>query len=422
MKLLILVDKYFPRPYANAMCAQELVRVWKKKGFAVDVLAYADFDEMPAKWEENNVYYVKPDNRLRLFYYADTYRNTVKGKIAHFIANILSKIKGLILLPWQPFYSYSFPKSIYVNMCELQEKNKYDGIVAILNPLDSNIAAYKFKSKYPEIPYVVFSVDTLRKAFIEKYLGKKFADGFFWEKKILEKCDAFFYMHARRDDYKLSRYDKYRDKLKETDLPRLKFKNIENISKYDFGEHGEHWVYAGSIGGEHYNPYKLIDIFRRISVEPKRILHLYTRGAEANKIVKLVKKEKLNIRVHGYVDAKTLESVMATADVIVSLKTSDQISAKIFECMSYQKPFVHFSGHRNDPDIYYLEKYALGHVVKMYRESIDEEINNLVSFLDISSGRIADIADIKKLFEMSTPEYSASKIIEEIVRAKNNEF
>ena len=245
MKLLVLTDKYFPRPYANAMCAQELIRVWTQQGDSVDVLAYGDFDGMPDRWEGNAVYYVKTDERLRLFYYADTYRNTQKGKMAHILANVLSKVKGSILLPWQPFYSFSFPCRIYKKMCELQEKNCYDGVVAILNPLDSNIAACKFKAQYPDVPYVVFCVDTLRKTFVEQHISKTFADAFIWEKKILENCDAYFYMHSRKEDYELPRYDPYRSKLRESDMPRFKVKDIDKIPRYDFGEDGEHWGICG---------------------------------------------------------------------------------------------------------------------------------------------------------------------------------
>lgn len=199
MKLLVLTDKYFPRPYANAMCAQELIRVWTQQGDSVDVLAYGDFDGMPDRWEGNAVYYVKTDERLRLFYYADTYRNTQKGKMAHILANVLSKVKGTILLPWQPFYSFSFPRRIYKKMCELQEKNCYDGVVAILNPLDSNIAACKFKAQYPDVPYVVFCVDTLRKTFVEQHISKTFADAFIWEKKSSKTVMRIFIcIHEKR--------------------------------------------------------------------------------------------------------------------------------------------------------------------------------------------------------------------------------
>lgn len=95
-RLLVLTDKYFPRPYANAMCAQDLIRVWSQQGHTVDVIAYADYDGTPHSWEGNSIYYVKPDERLRLFYYADTYRKTMRGKTAYFFANVLSKVKGTI--------------------------------------------------------------------------------------------------------------------------------------------------------------------------------------------------------------------------------------------------------------------------------------------------------------------------------------
>lgn len=420
-KLLVLTDKYFPRPYANAMCAQELIDVLSKENYIVDVVAYEDFDGTPSKWNGNDIYYVKPDERLRLFYYADKNRNAWKGKLAFITANVLSKVKGTILLPWQPFYSFSFPRRIYRKMCELQEKNQYDGIIAILNPLDSNIAACKFKIKYPEIPYIVFCVDTLRKTFLENHFGKNFADAFIWEKKILEKCNAYFFVRSRREDYSADRYKPYRSKLKETDMPRLKVKDVKNIPQYDFGEDAEHWVYAGSIGGPHYDANEMLEIFKQISNNPKRILHLYTRGREAEQIEKVARSEHLNIYVHGYVDADTLKSIMATADVIVSLKTSDQISAKIFECMSYGKPVVHFSGHRNDPNAHYLEKYELGHIVQMYTNDKQIELEKLLSFLNNTIGQNADMERLKNSFEMSTPEYSVKRILEEIERANKNE-
>lgn len=420
-KLLVLTDKYFPRPYANAMCAQELIDVWAND-CDVDVVAYEDFDGTPSQWSGNNIYYVKTDERLRLFYYADKNRNSRKGKIAHIAANILSKGKGIILLPWQPFYSFSFPRRIYKKMCELQEKNKYDGVVAILNPLDSNIAACKFKSKYPSIPYIVFCVDTLRKTFVEQHIGKKFADAFMWEKRILQNCDAYFYMSSRKEDYALERYNPYRAKLKETDLPRFKIKNVADIPRYDFGEAAEHWVYAGSIGGAHYNPSEMLEVFKQISDNPKRILHLYTRGGEAEQIARWARNENLNIYVHGYVDADMLKSIMATADVIVSLKTSDQISAKIFECMSYGKTVVHFSGHVNDPNVNYFYKYQLGHVVKLYSNNKKKELEDLKCFLQKAEGHIADMDDLKNTFKMSTPEYSAKRILDEIDIANKNKM
>ena len=218
-------------------------------------------------------------------------------------------------------------------------------------------------------------------------------------------------MHARKDDYTLPRYEPYRAKLKETDLPRFKIKDCALIPKYDFGEEAEHWVYAGSIGGVHYDATQMIEMFNQISKEPKRILHLFVRGAEADRIEAMAKKEHMNIIVHGYVDAATLESVMASADVIVSLKTSDQISAKIFECMSYGKPMIHFSGLEVDPNVKYFQYYTLGHVVKMYGNA-ETELSSLLGYLEEKNRYTVNLEELKAAFQMSTPEYSAEKILE----------
>ena len=416
-RILVLTDKYFPRPYANAMCAQEIINVLTEMGNQVDILAYEDFDGNPNKWEGNTVYHVRPDKRLRLYYYADTYRSTYKGKCAKFLANLLSKTKGLILLPWQPFYSFSFPRRIYKSMNQLNEKKKYDAILAILNPLDSNIAACKFKSRNPNIPYIVFCVDTLRKTFIEQHISKNFADAFIWEKKILKHCDAYFYMESRRDDYQLTRYNPFREKLHEADMPRLHIKDLSSLPKYDFSENAEHWVYAGSIGGPHYKADDMLNIFNEISENPKRVLHLFVRGNEADRIESLAKKNNWSVVVHGYVDFATLESVMATADVIVSLKTSDQISAKIFECISYGKPIVHFSGDLRDPNVQYLNKYKLSKIVKTYN-SKSTEIEELQEFLEKSQGKTVDMIQIEEAFKKNTPEFSANAILEQIKKAQ----
>ena len=80
---------------------------------------------------------------------------------------------------------------------------------------------------------------------------------------------------------------------------------------------------------------------------------------------------------------------------------------------------VHYSGHLDDPDAHYLHKYASGHVVKMYAENRDAEISGLLQFLNNTIGKKVDSVELMKEFEMSTPEYSAKKITEEIMRAKN---
>ena len=66
-----------------------------------------------------------------------------------------------------------------------------------------------------------------------------------------------------------------------------------------------------------------------------------------------------------------------------------------------------------------MHKYASGHVVRMYAENQDAEISDLLQFLKNSIGKKVDSAELIREFEMSTPEYSAKKIIEMIERVEN---
>ena len=61
----------------------------------------------------------------------------------------------------------------------------------------------------------------------------------------------------------------------------------------------------------------------------------------------------------------------------------------------------------------------MGNIVKMYEENQESELNKLVQFLENYAGKQVDPTELKKTFETSTPEYSAERIAEEIMRVKN---
>lgn len=410
MKVLVLTDKYYPKPYANAVCAQALIDELNKQKIEVTVLAYKDCGVQSVEsWKGNPVTYVKPDLRQRLFYYADNLGTTKKAVVARKIAKVLNRSRKIFLIPWQPMYSFSMPQKILKKINENYKETCFDAIISILNPFELSVAACKFKTKHPHIPVIVYAVDTLRNNYIKGNYA--FANGYFWEKRILKKCDKYFYMKARRKEFLPKRYDTYREKLIEVDLPRLEIKNLKEIVPYNFKNFSENWVYAGSMGGIHYDYKEMLAIFERVSYNRNCILHMYIRGSEAEKIKQLAKDRNLPIEIHGYVDQCVLNSIMASCDVLVTLKTSSHISAKIFECISYQKPIVHFSGVENDPNIEYYEKSSAYKVVKMFNPDRNREIAELEKYLNsIKSLRIKK-KQIEELYRDSTPKYSVQTIL-----------
>lgn len=328
------------------------------------------------------------------------------------LAIALNRIEKMFLIPWHPLYSLRLIGRIKRVLFKLTQDNQYDMIVTILNPFEYSIAACRNIKFFPNTKVVVYAVDTLRNRNING--NKAFASGYFWEKRIMKLCTRYFYMKSRRGELSLPRYNQFREKFVEVDLPRLKIKKSQKFIKYEFGTEGENWVYAGSLGGFHYNPIDMIDIFSRISSNSKINLHMYVRGGESNYIKKISQERKLSIYVHDYVDQGTLQRIMLSADILVTLKTSNQISAKIFECMSYLKPIVHFSGVIDDLNSIYYSKSNLYFVFKMYEKDQKKEIKRLLTWLSNTKNICITREQVEKIYFESTPEYSVKRILENV--------
>lgn len=415
MKILFITDKYYPKPYANAVCAQNLMNEYIAQGHSVDAIFYKDAGiDSPTTWNGVRTFSIVPDLRLQLFYYADNF-NTPKARVARIMASILSKIKGIFLIPYRPFYSWSFPNRIAKLIKELHEKESYDLIVTMFHPFDGVYALYKLKNKGFSVPWVVYSVDRMVDMGESEKSFQKWIRPYFWEEKFLKYCDAFFYMKSRNEHYQSSCFEPYRDKLHAVDLPMLLTEGEAVKKTYDFGVDAEHWVYAGTLGGIHYDAEALLSFFMELPNDKKRILHFFGRGKEIDILQK--RSEELNgkIVVHGYVDQKTLFAVQNTADVLVSLKTSAQISAKTFGYISTCKPIIHFSGHEQDPNVSYFDKYSKSIIIRTFRGNVEEW---LASFYEQQNRWTSECEqeEIKCTFVQNTPEYNCVKILESIQR------
>lgn len=82
MNILILADKYFPIPLANAICAQKIADVLISHGHNVDILAYKDsLINGENVYNKCNITYISPDFRTQLFYYAKNFPNIFFQKL-----------------------------------------------------------------------------------------------------------------------------------------------------------------------------------------------------------------------------------------------------------------------------------------------------------------------------------------------------
>ncbi len=199
----------------------------------------------------------------------------------------------------------------------------------------------------------------------------------------------------------------YRNKMKSAEMPMCVNYCFENIQNIEYYPEYENWCYFGSIGGVHYNYSKVIEFFMALPNDKKRILHFYSRGKEVSELKKIKGDNYHIIMTHDYVAQEEMVLIQKKADFLVSLKTSNQISAKFFQYIALKGRIVHFSGTIDDPDVKYLEKYPKALIIKMYDSSIDEQIRY---FLDREKEEKIDF-DVDSLFLTSKPEYSKKVIL-----------
>lgn len=405
MKILILTDKYYPRPLANAVCAQSIANQLNKMGHIVNILAFKDTGIRNVNPNPKiPVYYIKPDYRLRLRYYVANFSNGRFVKVAAAIYIAMNRIKKIIYMPFFPLYSIYFPYRINRLIEKINFKRNYDIIISTFGPLENSIACFNFKKKHKKILWIVYSVD----GFINhrhKFLTKKGNTHNYWLPKFLDKCDLFIYMRSRKKEYADSYFDKWRYKIKCSDIPLMINDPIE-MPPACLNE-VEQWVYAGSLGPPHYITDDLIEIFMGLKDGKKRELHFYSYGDSCEKLKTIKASAQSKVICHPYIAHDKLMIIYKNADVLVSMKYSDQISAKIFEYMTYGKKIVHISGCNSDPDVHYLLKYAKGIVLEPYKYSKDKCIKILLGKLYNFAEKETDLS----YFKMNRPEYTADVIL-----------
>lgn len=414
MKILFVTDKYYPKPLANAVCVQSVIDCLSERGVEVDVLAFKDSGvDLPKSYHGARVEGIVPSIEFRLSYYGRSGGHGALGKAAFHAGSGLSKIKKIIYLPWFPMNSFIFPHRLKNRISRLYEENNYDAVVTAMAPFDGAMAGYLFSKAYPESNWIVYALDTIENMSFP-FLPRNLVEGRFWFSRFVKQSDLCIVMRSRMDWYESRGYCDMAKNLQTSDIPLLiKKGEVATAEDYDFGDGDEHWVYAGSLNPPHYRYDDLIRYFNSLPQDKERVLHFYSGGNGFEALKDIAAVSGGTIRCHDYVPHGELERILSSADVLVSMKYSDQISAKIFEYMSYGKPVLHVSGAFNDPDIRYLSRYGRGLVL----DSKDpDSLNKEKLTAWIGRGFCADNSTedgrIEEVLVENTPEHTCRMILD----------
>ncbi|WP_165253984.1 glycosyltransferase family 4 protein [Adlercreutzia sp. ZJ304] len=357
-----MTDKYYPRPFANAVCAQNVARSFVEAGHEADVIAFDDpFESLPSELDDVRVHGVRPDERLKLFYLASDLPSDKKAKAAMAVFRSLNFVSRLSNWTRYPLASKALAQRIANLAISLHRAKPYDCLVATCCPVECIEAAVRVRACLPDIPLFAYCVDyipnTLRRHISEK---KQASASEYWVNRIGHNFDYVIGMAFEEGWYRSSYAAASRARVLIGDLPLLS--DVFTATDYTTTVSGD-WVYAGSLSRGHYNPVPAMETFSWLSahgIVGSAIFHIVGRGDLARLCREWEVRTGGVIQFHDYMTHNDLERMYDNASVLVSMKCSDQISAKLFEYMAQEKPLLHFSEHSEDPDRQYVDRYRLG--------------------------------------------------------------
>jgi hypothetical protein len=416
MRIVLLTDKYFPVPLANGICVNNLVEVFVSNSHFTHLIYYKDIHKpftSPDLYPKNLVLHpINISLRLNLFYYLIDNPYSFISRLITPFAYFYSKLIRILYYPFYPITSFKIINNFLSELNRIHLNNNIDLIISTFEPFEALIASLRFKRINKNVKLIVYSIDDLdsslkRSSF--KYSRERTVT--YWYKKIFSITDYFIVM--KPNYYKLSDEIKlqYKKKILISDLPLFKpleiSSSLVDLNKINFDLNMENWVYAGSLNSEHYDLSYFIRIFQKLSNQHGRTFHIFGRGRDFQKIKKISEKSNGKIILHGYLDYKSLNYILMNSNVLVSVKNSDQISAKIFSYFSYNKKVIHFSSNENDPDVSYVNSFNNGLVVKSYEKNDNYWLNTISNFLNSQGVRTL----VTNNFEMNQPKFTYDLII-----------
>lgn len=415
MNILIVSDKYWPKPLANAICAQNVAEDLVKKGHTVDLLVHRESSyELPKSKNGVNVIGFRPDLRYRLFYFSRSNPKSRSGSISRILGSMISHVKKLLFLWFWPMDSVSFPRRVFRIIEKYYKKSAYDAVVTVFGPISGTLAGYWFKKHHPECTWIIYALDNFENS-RQIYLPNSLRWAHYWLPRFLNRTDMLICMKTRFEWFQTKRQALHDlNKVKIADIPLLKRQNavLNNSNKKQISPSRIiKWVYAGTLAPPNYRIEDLVKVFNRCSDASPRELHIYSSGKEYELLRRKACFPK-NVYLHDYIAHEKLEQIYADANVLVSLKYSDQISAKMFEYMSYGKPILHFSGSAEDPDSEYISTYERGFVVDTLNLNLTATSLQVIEwekkvFFEEKNNKPPNLS----IFDMNTPCFTSDLIL-----------
>lgn len=410
-KILIMADYYYPRALANGVCVHQVALELKKRGYAVHVVCFNNFNEA-----KNDIYDGINVHRLKTRPYvnnSDISLNseaTLNGKFGNKINYFMTRLNILMFMPVYPIASFLSLMQYYKLVKSLHEKYYFNLVISVYNPIESIISGMLLKKKYKNIKFVMYTLDTLTNNTGVRFFSKKKIEdkGWKWEQKVYKYADKIFNMKCHESHYSQDRYEPYKEKMDILDIPLI---NKQVYTLIPFKNRRVNLVYTGGLNSRTRNPSYVCELFLLLNNNQNNRLHFYSRGDCETILQEYQMNSDSLIKRHGYLKHKESINIINNAQVLISIgnELSDMIPSKVFEYMSTGKPIIHFYKNINDPCLQYFRKYPLALTIYEVDE-IQENAELIKKFIEKTKNKEVLFESVEKLFYLNTPKFTADEL------------
>ena len=421
-EVVFLVGSYYPKYSATGKCIGNIADEMAKSN-SIRVVSWATcLDEV----ENSKCFYNKQTifrtyNILHYFHLKSLHLKQSRNPIKQYLGSMIFNLCRL----WRLIFMLNNDSSVNKAVLEAYKKSladideHIDVIIPTCLSFETVLAAVEYKKNNPQVKIIpiVFDkfADNASLARGERSKQHKFARNLELEEEMFEKSEAVLYVANWREHIK-KYFPQYLHKTVEIEHPLLLPYALNEEHKDVFDNRSINIVYAGSITKRDRNPAAIICLLEKLYIDDI-LVHFFSLGNAKYMIDNASRKHPQLFKSHGYISHNRLVDVLNSADILLSIGSiAEQVSAKVFEYISYGKPIIHFAYSEGDPVISVLEKYSLGKIVKVSEcssESKKEEVRDFI--MENYTKRIA-YEEVLDNFENATPEYTVA-IIENIIRS-----
>lgn len=399
MKVLFIVNGYYPQPNAIGACVIRLQESLIRKGVHSDVITVTRGKGKIVSNEYGDIYSIE----------GEPVRNDTSFK------GIIDRIKKTApyFFTWPIMHPIQLAKTKRL-IKKINEKNHYDAVIGVMLPIETVLAAVSFKNA------IVYELDGLTcnpnyRRGIKKHLQHRVR---YFENRIFSKAKLVLHLNCNKDWFSSKQYEKYFSKSMYTDLPNLiRFNNRTNNGFKYLGEtHKIRMIYAGALVKDYRSPEYLLQLLKGVSSEIDLEAYFYTHGNCQQMIIQAEEETTGIIQLREQVPTEIMDSMLMEVDFLLSIgnsmKGNDRsLPSKTITYMASGKPIIHIAGNQNDSAITYLEHYELA-LILYPKDDFESNIRRLVDFLNTKRGLNVDFNETCKRFPQNKPEYTAEIIID----------